>query len=555
MSQFTYESQGAETVLVCQLEEQEHIDSFAKGMLQSNDIAGLVKPSYSQRDMNQYLKYPVTSKIPLKDLLTVEMDRKDALKLCLSIANAAKEMEEYMLSPEKLMLGLEYVFVDVRKKEVSFIYLPIDEFSESQSMKEFLLGVYSHICYQLDGDVSYVAKLFHYLNQEEAWDFDGLRHFVEKLMMETVKPKSVVVKPVEMQTNPAPAPVVSPQMPVSSTGVLEQKEPVRQSAAPVIAADSVLDGAETAKKTEAAPEKHKKGLFGMGFGKTEKPAKKKVAAPAIPGALAIPGTPAIPGAPAIPGTPAIPGAPVIPRVPGTSEPQVTSKIQEVPGIPPVAEKKKGLFDFGKKKPAKKPITPVVPEWGKKERPVQPQAPGYVQPQSQVIMQSQNPALDQPQNQSFSKPMIQPAPLGENSVYVGEGSSDDGNQTVILGGGDQYQSTVILGAEMPGTVAAEKGHQTARIIRRKNGQSMIISQKSIRIGSEGSFVDFYIADNPAVGACHADIARKGGEWYITDRNSANHTYVDGTMIPPMQAVPLRAGAQIRLADEEFEFVLS
>lgn len=543
MSQFTYESQGAETVLVCQLEEQEHIDSFAKGMLQSNDIAGLVKPSYSQRDTNQYLKYPVTSKIPLKDLLTVEIDRKDALKLCLSIANAAKEMEEYMLSPEKLMLGLEYVFVDVRKKEVSFIYLPIDEFSESQSMKEFLLGVYSHICYQLDGDVSYVAKLFHYLNQEEAWDFDGLRHFVEKLMMETVAPKSVVVKPVEIQTNPAPAPVVSPQMPVGSTGVLEQKAPVRQSAAPVIAADSVPDGAETAKKTEAATEKHKKGLFGMRFGKTEKPAKKKVAGPVIPGAQAIPGASAIPGAPAIPG------------VPVTPEPQVTSKIQEAPGILPVAEKKKGLFDFGKKKPAKKPITPVVPDWGKQERPVQPKEPGYVQPQSQVIMQPQNPALDQPQNQPFSKSMIQPAPLGENSVYVGEGSSDDGNQTVILGGGDQYQSTVILGAETPETVAGEKVHQTARIIRRKNGQSMIISQKSIRIGSEGSFVDFYIADNPAVGACHADIARKGGEWYITDRNSANHTYVDGTMIPPMQAVPLRAGAQIRLADEEFEFVLS
>lgn len=549
MSQFTYESQGAETVLVCQLEEQEHIDSFAKGMLQSNDIAGLVKPSYSQRDTNQYLKYPVTSKIPLKDLLTVEIDRKDALKLCLSIANAAKEMEEYMLSPEKLMLGLEYVFVDVRKKEVSFIYLPIDEFSESQSMKEFLLGVYSHICYQLDGDVSYVAKLFHYLNQEEAWDFDGLRHFVEKLMMETVAPKSVVVKPVEMQTNPAPAPVVSPQMPVSSTGVLEQKAPIRQSAASVIAADSVPDGAETAKKTEAATEKHKKGLFGMRFGKTEKPAKKKTAGPAIPG------VPAIPGTPAIPGVPAIPGAPVIPGVPGTPEPQATSKIQEVPGIPPVVEKKKGLFDFGKKKPVKKPITPVVPDWGKQERPVQPKEPGYVQPQSQVIMQPQNPTLDQPQNQPFSKSMIQPAPLGENSVYVGEGSSDDGNQTVILGGGDQYQSTVILGAETPETVAGEKVHQIARIIRRKNGQSMIISQKSIRIGSEGSFVDFYIADNPAVGACHADIARKSGEWYITDRNSANHTYVDGTMIPPMQAVPLRAGAQIRLADEEFEFVLS
>ena len=266
MSQFTYESQGAETLLVCQLEEQEHIDSFAKGMLQSNDIVGLVKPSYSQRDTSQYLKYPVTSKIPLKDLLTVEMDRKDALKLCLSIANAAKEMEEYMLSPEKLMLDLDHVFVDVRKKEVSFIYLPIDEFSENRSMKEFLLSVYSHICYQLDGDVSYVAKLFHYLNQEEAWDFDGLRHFVEKLMVETAEPKTVMAKPVEVQNAPVPTPVVLKQ------------EPVRQTVAPIVSPvmeNPVSVGAESAQKAETAPEKHKIGLFGKGFGKIEKTGKKK----------------------------------------------------------------------------------------------------------------------------------------------------------------------------------------------------------------------------------------------------------------------------------------
>lgn len=95
------------------------------------------------------------------------------------------------------------------------------------------------------------------------------------------------------------------------------------------------------------------------------------------------------------------------------------------------------------------------------------------------------------------------------MYVGEGSSDDGNQTVILGGGDQYQSTVILGAEMPGTVAAEKGHQTARIIRRKNGQSMIISQKSIRSGSEGEFCRFLYcgqsgSGRPAMASCSVKV---------------------------------------------------
>ena len=85
--------------------------------------------------------------------------------------------------------------------------------------------------------------------------------------------------------------------------------------------------------------------------------------------------------------------------------------------------------------------------------------------------------------------------------------------------------------------------------------MILDKGTLRIGSEGSFVDFYIADNPAIGGCHADIMKKNEEWYLTDRNSANHTYLNGKQILPMQATRLENNDVIRLADEDFEFYIN
>ena len=70
MSGFAYENQGAETMLVYHLNREEHLDEFSKGMLQENEIAGVIKPSFTQKDTERYIKYPVTSKIPLKDFLS-----------------------------------------------------------------------------------------------------------------------------------------------------------------------------------------------------------------------------------------------------------------------------------------------------------------------------------------------------------------------------------------------------------------------------------------------------------------------------------------------------
>lgn len=140
----------------------------------------------------------------------------------------------------------------------------------------------------------------------------------------------------------------------------------------------------------------------------------------------------------------------------------------------------------------------------------------------------------------------------HTIYMGSGSSDDENHTVIMGGGEEGH-TVMRGGEQYTTAPLLK--QAARLTRRRTGQSKEITKEVFHIGREGGFVHFYIGDNPTIGAIHADIFLDDGSYFISDRNSVNHTYVNGTMVMAGQPVQLKSGDIIQLSDEQFEFIIS
>lgn len=577
MNNFTYENQGAESLLIYQLGAEEHLDSLAKGMLQGNEMEGILRPSFTQHDREQYLKYPVTSRIPLRDFVSGEMERSAVLKLCLSVVSAVKEIEEYMLSPKKLVMDLNYIFVDVRKKSASLVYLPVDEFSQEETLKEFLLGLLSHMRFQLDQDVSYVAKLIHFLNQPKALEYDALKHYIENLMVE----QNGIASGYGLASGRTLGAVevsAEHKMQCYGGGAEEQEYYGADAAgqgrygAGVIGQESYGAAAESGRtsvrasglgqavgspgvsqppipvpasvpETAAMPvnpapqntEAKKKKLGWLGKKKKAEKTSEMAETPQIPGGSAASGAPAIPGVPAIPGAPAIPGVPAAPGVlssgsAGQSVPEPAEALAE--------KKKKGLFGRGKKKEPKPPIVPISS--------VNPAA--ALQPSIPFVPAAKT---DDRSMQPQSAPPSQPQ--GGGTVYMSCGSSNEGNRTVIMGGGEDYRSTVLLGGAVSGGTGEVR--QTAKIIRKRTGQSMVIHQDSFRIGSEGSFVDFYITDNPAIGGCHADIARIDGAWYITDRNSANHTYVNGIMVQPMQSVQLGSRTVITLADEDFDFIIN
>ena len=95
---------------------------------------------------------------------------------------------------------------------------------------------------------------------------------------------------------------------------------------------------------------------------------------------------------------------------------------------------------------------------------------------------------------------------------------------------------------------------ATLRRLKNNERISINKPEFTIGREKNKVDYCILDNRSVSRTHIKINFYAGRYYITDLNSANHTYVNGNLLAPKQNVELRHGDRIKISTEEFEFLL-
>ncbi len=95
----------------------------------------------------------------------------------------------------------------------------------------------------------------------------------------------------------------------------------------------------------------------------------------------------------------------------------------------------------------------------------------------------------------------------------------------------------------------------QLIRKRTQEKVMIEKGSFLIGKAKEQVDFWISNNSNVSRTHACIKRMPDGYYIQDLNATNGTYVDGVKVEWDRDVRLVSGCIIRIADEEFEFIIS
>lgn len=93
----------------------------------------------------------------------------------------------------------------------------------------------------------------------------------------------------------------------------------------------------------------------------------------------------------------------------------------------------------------------------------------------------------------------------------------------------------------------------RLIRNSTGEEVKVHGNIFKIGKDKDYVDYCIADNPAISKSHADISRRDGVFYIVDNHSLNGTKVNGELIIPGKMVQLVNGSTISMANEQFSFL--
>lgn len=564
MGSFTYENQGAYTYLVYTLAEEEIIDSMSLGMITNNRISGLADTMYMQMNAVRYIKYNISSRIPVSQFFSGSVNKRRLLGVFDGIVNAMFAAEEYMINTSTILLNLDYIYADVSTCDTVLICLPAEKIGQ----REVDLGTFFKnimFCTQFDQteNCEHITRIINYLNSAYVFSLTDFKNLINELRgQEYIKPEHSAHVPVsnrnsmiQPQQTPShvevsdpnsatlnilqPENIEQPGFTIDSRHISGTSDPVvpgylipgTQTSANFPASGSLSANGSDKKmslfyllqhynkenagiykaqkeerkqqKTQKEPKKKEK---------KEKPKKEKKEKQKKGSGFAIPGQMAPPIPPQSAGSP----VPPIPPQPAVSP---------VPPIPSAAS----------------PAAPAMPIPPSAPIPSAAQAPGGAVPGSAA-------ASPYAAGQGGS-PVIQTPPSAASAGGYGNPGADFGN-TVFMGAeADGDDRTVIMGG---GASAEPQIHP--HLIRRKNNERIPIQQNVFRLGRNQDFNDYVILGNEFVGNTHCHILVRGEEYFIVDDNSKNHTFVNGVMVMPGTEVKLMHGQTIMLADEEFEFRL-
>lgn len=122
---------------------------------------------------------------------------------------------------------------------------------------------------------------------------------------------------------------------------------------------------------------------------------------------------------------------------------------------------------------------------------------------------------------------------------------------------KYGETTLLGFTNYGETAVLSGmsnnFDTPNLIKKSTDEKIYITKRTFVIGKSSEKAD-YTVNNSAVSRVHAEISVVGSEYYVTDKNSTNHTYVNNSLIQSSSPYQIFDGDEIMFANEIYIFHL-
>ncbi|WP_040197759.1 DUF6382 domain-containing protein [Candidatus Soleaferrea massiliensis] len=540
MKDFYFENRGSSSFLVYQIGESDRLDSFTLGMLTNNTIAHFASAVFVQQDTDRFMKYNVTAKISVRQLISGTVRRRHLLGVLSGIVSAVLSAEEYMIDACSLVFDLDRIFVDVSSGETCLICLPlVGESKDVPDLKSFIKEIIFSAQFDQAANNDYIAKIFNHLNSTPAFSITEFKRVLDEIESTaddrrafqqaassrrpaaqhfsgpdgTDMPQGAVYPAVQQFQQPVqPMQGKSPQQPRAA--VQPHQAPPRQN--PQAHPISLNKTAEPKQEAEE-PEKGMSWLYLMQHYNKENAAAykaqkqqrksngKKCPAPAARNGSKTP----------------------------MAAPQAAGS----------AAQKKPVQAAGYAVPSAggQPVGYAVPS-----SPIQPGSPAQkkasMQPNAAASPRKHDNSSDTRQA-SFSPQPQNPAETQVN--WAAAQSAADFGETVVLGG-NTGETTVLLSYQQPDE------NRTPYLICLKNSERIPLNKPVFRIGKERSYVDYFISNNTAISRSHANIVTREGRFYIVDTNSTNHTYVNGEMIPSNMEKEIRHGMRIRFANEDFEF---
>ncbi len=511
MGIFTVENQGVNTYIVYKVSAEDEFDSLSFGMLANNKIRGIAPILFTQVDADKYLKYNISSKIPVSTYFKGTVTRKKLIDVFSGIASAVMAAEEYMVDTSLFIFDIDHIYVDATTNETTIICLPVVNCAHSTvDLQMFYKQIMYSTQFDQNENCDYIAPIINYLNSTQVFSLADFKKLVDRLNFSAVQ--SAIV--------------------ASSSGTSYQTQLTANSSTPVQKNVPTPTSAYTEKKV-VKEEVIKKPEDNM---PPATPDISKLVSSAMP---------------------------PVPQKTAKASKASKKAQQPLPESSNTASDEKQislvtlLTKFSKEnlelyKAQKANGKPVKKEKASKSVKTAPASSvGFAIP-GQTPSVNSTPPAELPKMQAPSVPTKTPTTPSYQSVHIAPPkpvSVQQANfgETTVLSSGAVGETTVLGVAPV---VSQPVGH----LVRVKTGEKIAINKPTFRIGKEKSYVDYFVGDNTAISRSHADIVMRGGNYYIIDLNSTNHTFVNETIIESGNENLIKAGDKIRLGNEVFEFVM-
>lgn len=569
MQEFKVENNDINTNLIYELKENEAADMVAIEMIQQNsNIPGLLKMIYTQNNSLRLLKYNITSKITLQQLLERNVTKKVIISVLINTIRTLISADEYLLEQDCFVLDMEKIYVDLSSYEVGMIYLPLKMETKKVDYSMFFKNLILISKYDATENCEYVAQIISYLNSASfsLVGFYDYLHQIAGLKNDSVKEEGYVQSGLNIMSAGQAADYQMKQ------GNSIEDDNVKTIVDTFAASDMTNnDISYIPNKSEQA-----------GRNQMVMPGQSQVAGR---NQMQVPGQSQAAGRNQmqVPGQSQAVGRNQMqmsgqPQAAGRNQMQVPEQSQiagrnqmQVPGQnQPVGNQMPGQTAMSKKneKANKKEKKKSKLFGGKSEKNNKNMNVPNQNAQNTNVKQNYNQAIhsnNMSVNGAISNNMLNNSipnsnGMGNNSFNnmaqynMGMGNVPQNNmpgfgETTVLGNAYSGETTVLNASMNPNN---PENIKQAYLIREKNGERIPITKEKFLIGKEKSFVDYFIADNTAISRSHAYIINHNNEYYIVDTNSKNHTYINGKLITPNTEVSISNDCKIKLADEEFIF---
>ena len=158
--------------------EEEPCEAYSIKMLSTQSIEGILPLDLRVINNQTYLYYEITGNQLMINLLDkVELTYDKVKKLILRIINTIDRTYEYLLSPDDLMLSIEYVFLDIENDSPYLCYLPGYNKDIKEQMGTFIEFLMDKVDYKDKEAVLLVYQLYA-VCKEDGYTFEHIHELI-----------------------------------------------------------------------------------------------------------------------------------------------------------------------------------------------------------------------------------------------------------------------------------------------------------------------------------------------------------------------------------------